>query len=254
MASGSTFEGFTPVESVPLDGYFIDFLGVKTRVSYFDEKTCWLSGKVFGLPEPDALIFFEYEEWEGVMAALREAENRFTCMELGCGWGPWLAICEAAAKMRGIDSVDLIGVEADHTQLGYLRTHFRDNGIDPERHTIIQAAIDDHDAPSSPQHPGGAPLLALGTLLSNHGLIDLIHCDIQFAESRAFRKGIDAVTKHVKRVVVGTHSRKIEDELIETFVDAGWRMEFETPCKYVIGGGRPNLLADGAQVWKNVHI
>ncbi len=77
---------------------------------------------------------------------------------------------------------------------------------------------------------------------------------IQFAEAEAFAAGIKQVTDRVRRVVIGTHSRKIEDELIETFRAWSWFLEHETACKYRIDNGLPYLNTDGVQVWRNTRI
>ena len=76
--------------------------------------------------------------------------------------------------------------------------------------------------------------MSLKTLLHDLPVVDLIHCDIQFAESKAFAAGIKEATKRVRRVVIGTHSRNIKDELIETFRAWSWVLEYETDCKYRI--------------------
>jgi hypothetical protein len=86
----STFSGFTPCTATGEPGFFFDFLGTKTRIDYLPESCHWLSGKVFEFPRPGATILHEYEEWQGVMAAVKEAKDSFVCAELGAGWGPWL--------------------------------------------------------------------------------------------------------------------------------------------------------------------
>lgn len=73
-------------------------------------------------------------------------------MELGCGWGPCLVSTALAACQRDITHVSLAGVEASRSEIEKLRTHFRDNRLDADGHTIINAAIDDHDASPAPEH------------------------------------------------------------------------------------------------------
>jgi len=250
-AASDIFSGFNPCSAPPEAGYFFDFLGTKTRTEYLPESCAWLSGHVFGFPKPNGTILHEFEEWQGVMAAVKEARRSFVCVELGAGWGPWLMSSYFAARHLGISDILLVGVEADATNIEFMKTHFADNRVDPRQHKIINAAVDERNAGASPSHPGGAPMISLNTLLSGLPVVDLIHCDIQFAESKAFAAGIDAVTNRVRRVVIGTHSRKIEDELIETFHSRLWRLEHETACKYRIEDGMAYLYADGVQVWRN---
>lgn len=249
-----TFSGFTLCTATAEPGYFFDFLGTKTRIEYLPESCHWLSGKVFGFPAPGATILHEYEEWQGVMAAVKEAKHTFVCVELGAGWGPWLVSSAFATMRLGISNISLIGVDADSQNIEFMKTHFSDNGLDYRQHKFFHAAIDRRDARPSLWNPGGARLMSLKTLLRQMPIVDLIHCDIQFAESRAFAAGIKEVTDRVRRVVIGTHSRKIEDELIEIFRPWSWFLEYETACKYRIDDGVPYLNTDGVQVWRNTRI
>ena len=162
------------------------------------------------------------------MRAVREASGSFVCIELGAGWGPWLVSSAFAAKHLGISNILLIGVDADHRNLEFMKTHFCDNGLDYRQHKFFHATIGGRDAWPFFWNRDGARLMSLKTLLHDLPVVDLIHCDIQFAESRAFAAGIKEVTKRVRRVVIGTHSRKIEDELIETFRAWSWFLEYET--------------------------
>jgi hypothetical protein len=248
-----TFSGFAPCAATGESGVFFDFLGTKTRTEYLPESCQWLSGKVFGFPEPGATILHEYEEWQGVMRAVREASGSFVCVELGAGWGPWLVSSAFAAKHLGISNIFLIGVDADRRNLEFMKAHFSDNGLDYRQHKFFHAAIGNRNARPFFWNRGGAPSMSLKTLLRDLPVVDLIHCDIQFAESKAFAAGIKEVTKRVRRVVIGTHSRKIEDELIETFRAWSWFLEYETACKYRIDHGLPYLNTDGVQVWRNTR-
>ncbi len=249
-----TFSGFAPSTATGETGFFFDFLGTKTRIDYLPESCHWLSGKVFGFPQPGATKLHEYEEWQGVMAAVKEANGSFVCVELGAGWGPWLVSSAFAARQLGIPDIRLIGVDADSQNMELIKTHFSDNGLDHTQHTFFHAAIGARDKWRSLLNPGRDRVMSLKTLLKNLPVIDLIHCDIQFAEAEAFAAGIKQVTDRVRRVVIGTHSRKIEDELIETFRAWSWFLEYETACKYRIDNGLPYLNTDGVQVWRNTRI
>ena len=249
----TTFSGFTPIAATAEPGFFFDFLGTRTRIDYLPENCHWLSGKVFGLPAPGATILHEYEEWQGVMDAVRDAKGSFVCVELGAGWGPWLVSAAFAAKQLGISEIHLIGVEADRQNMEFIKTHFADNQIDPAKHKFFHAFVGDRDSRASLLKRGGARTMSLRTLLKDLPIVDLIHCDIQFAESKAFAAGIKDVSNRVRRVVVGTHSRRIEDELIETFRSWSWALEYETACKYRIDNGVPYLNTDGVQVWRNTR-
>jgi hypothetical protein len=55
--------------------------------------------------------------------------------------------------------------------------------------------------------------------------------------------------------VVGTHSRKIDGDLMDLMHRAGWQLENEKPAKLVWNTGFPTLegmtVLDGTQVWRN---
>lgn len=57
---------------------------------------------------------------------------------------------------------------------------------------------------------------------------------------------------------VGTHSRKIEGDLIATLFKRGWKLEREKPCRFDGQGHTPILTGlttdDGGQVWRNPRL
>jgi hypothetical protein len=63
-----------------------------------------------------------------------------------------------------------------------------------------------------------------------------------------------AVSSQVARVVIGAHSRCIEEKLFSLFGRNKWALEFETACRNVIIDGIPRLHSDGVQVWKNTRL
>ena len=81
-------------------------------------------------------------EWIDVLESVCESEGSFTMVELGAGWGRW--IVNAAAALRQIAPERpflLVGVEAEPTHFEWLRRHLLDNGIDPDRQTLVKAAV-----------------------------------------------------------------------------------------------------------------
>ncbi len=61
------------------------------------------------------------------------------------------------------------------------------------------------------------PSISLQTLLADLPVVDILHCDIQGMEAEVFRAGQAVVDARVRRVVIGTHSRKVEAELLDIF-------------------------------------
>jgi FkbM family methyltransferase len=255
-------------------GFYTDFLGVRTRVTYvtgLQEN----SGAVFGYPVDGKAILFGPEEWAPCLWSVLEAKGRFTCAELGAGWAPWLVGTAAAARLRGITDIQLIGVEASAAHFNFMKQHFRDNALDPDRHFMFHGVVGVRDGKAHfPRLPdprcdwgaqavppdsftGGAfrdyrdlefreldevACICIDTLLSPYDHVNLIHCDIQGAEADVLPGAMPTLSAKVRRVVVGTHSREIEGQLRHAFGRAGWSVEADHAG---IDG------VDGLQVWSN---
>jgi hypothetical protein len=96
------------------------------------------------------------------------------------------------------------------------------------------------------------PCISLETLLADLPVVDIMHCDIQGMEAEVFRAGQAVVDARVRRVVIGTHSRKVESELLDIFTGLHWVLEAETVCKFVQSETAALCLTvDGTQVWRN---
>jgi hypothetical protein len=271
-------------------GFYTDFLGVRTRTQYVPGMQQY-DNRVLASPTEDRPLLFETAEWEGALRSVMEAKDGLVAIELGAGWGPWLVTCHAAARQRGIRDVKLAGVEASEEHFSYMVQHLRDNGIDPEQHYLFRGVVGKVDGfayfPRLPdaQEDWGAqavitegqsaervldnftdyrghtfekmdrvPCIALTTLLRRYPRIDVLHCDIQDSEGEVLPPAMNELTERVRRVVVGTHSRKSEGALLEAFIADGWALEADKSCRYVFDKDRLVLLYDGIQVWANPRL
>ena len=74
-----------------------------------------------------------------MLESVLEADDGFTMVELGAGWGRWLV--DAWSVLKQIGKTDkrllLVGVEAEPTHFEWMKQHFADNGLD------VQAASAD---------------------------------------------------------------------------------------------------------------
>src|SRR5260370_733729 len=143
LSDEEVIKSFPCHEGAGLSGYFIDFLGVKTRTGYISELPKE-GGRVEGYPIPSSFHATSIE-WAGVLRAVLEAEKEIVAVELGAGWAPWLVTVARAAAIRGIESVRLIGVEGCEAHCAYMATHFADNGIDPRDHTLLHGVVGTKD-------------------------------------------------------------------------------------------------------------
>ena len=259
------------------EGFFTDFIGTRTRCSYLPDSYASASGIVEGPPGTESFGLHEPAEWEGTLRSVLEAGSRFVAVELGAGWGPWLVAGARAAGLRGITDMHLAGVEGASGHYSYLLQHFRDNGIDPAAYTLLHAVVGVEDGmarfpkldvPSADwgahaSYGGGqateqfdeVPSVSIATLLSKLPPVDLLHCDVQGAEADVLTAAAGVLSDRVRRIVVGTHSRTIEDRLMTAFSADGWMLEHESPCRFMQGAtGALHLLNDGTQVWRNARL
>lgn len=271
---------FVPFCSAPAPaGYFNDFLGAKTSLSYLPAFFQTKSGTFEGPPGSPTAGMHSSAEWIGTLRSALEAKEKFVVVELGAGWAPWLVSSAFAAKRRGITNIKLIGVEGSAEHVEFMRRHFKDNDIDPNAHQILHAVVGAKDGiarfpkllnPSghyganadfagqgSDKDPGlGAweeiKSISIKTLLKDVDFVDLMHIDIQGAETDVVRAAVPTLNDKVRRLVIGTHSRHIEADLLEILSTAGWFLEAEKSCILTQhGDARLTLMIDGEQVWRN---
>src|SRR5258708_36888539 len=90
------------------------------------------------MPEP--------AEWIGTLRSVLEAQQRFTVVELGAGWAPWLVAGHNAARRKGIAEIHLMGVEGSPDHIDFMHQNFHDNGINPAAHRLIYGVVGTTDA------------------------------------------------------------------------------------------------------------
>ena len=258
--------GRRPATAPPLQrtpGFYHDFLGVRTRIGY-TPLPAWGEGHAFGMPEPGKPFLYTREEWLGLLSAVEEASDTMVAVELGAGWGPWLVAAHVAARQRGIHDIHLIGVEACKEHADWMRQHFIDNDIEPDRHNLIYGAIGPQDGTawfpmidpltnwgqSAHFYPGSDMLtltcVSLPTLLQKQQRVDFVHCDIQGSESEVLPAAIDTLNAKVRRIVIATHAPGHDANMLALFHAHGWRLEVKEDWMV------PER--DGTQVWSNPRV
>lgn len=262
------------------DGFFVDFLGVRTRCNYLPVSYAEFSGAVEQADGVNAVPLHEAAEIVALLTSVKEATQVLTILELGAGWGPWLVAGAVAARQRCLEA-RLIGVEGDKAHISFMRTHMEDNGLDPDDHRLIWAVVGAEDGTAhfpilpDPSADWGAKADFLGdrdrlsarassyvevqsisirSLVKELDKVDIAHCDIQGAEADALENSIDAVNKRIRRLVIGTHGRSIEERLITLLSKHSWILEYEKACTFQQTDTQMVLLNDGVQVWRNVAI
>ncbi len=129
---------------VPPAGFVVDCFGIKTRAEFETGLAAHVEsyGRDPGIREPPLPAFSEETfEWVDVLEAVAAARERFVMIELGAGYGRWLVRGVAALRVLNPLPYALVGVEAEPTHFAWLREHLDDNGIGPDAHDLIQAAM-----------------------------------------------------------------------------------------------------------------
>jgi FkbM family methyltransferase len=276
----SLMQSFNLTGQVSEQDFVKNFLGVRVPVFVYPSILANMSGGIEPIPDPGNW-HADIAEWAGALLSVEKAKDQYRILELGCGWGCWLTNMGTAARKRGL-SLDLIGIEGDSHHINNARKVLElNNFVDSQftlHHGIAAAtkgkaifpnpeasatawggeAIFNPDAASlaRAQTDGSVQVLDCYTLsnLCSEKIIDLLHIDIQGAEVDFVTGNMKEISQYVRRALIGTHSRIIEGQLMQHFIDAGWTLEIERPLIAPVIAGRPVTQIDGVQMWKNPNL
>lgn len=145
-------DALQPWEGQVPRGYLVDFLGILTdahfRTMYgVDPATtggAYSRQKIPPMDGANGEWWFETINW---LAAAREARDRYVMITLGASYG-----AQAVGAYRTLQMVNplpckLVAIEPVPENCLWVGKHFRDNGIDPDAHWLINAAISDRNDP-----------------------------------------------------------------------------------------------------------
>lgn len=255
-------------------GYFRDVFGIRTRLSFLPPPYQQYSGQTWNDQSVELLPLHDDVELVGILDAGRAAQTTFTVMELGAGWGPWVSMGAKIAERRGL-SYRLIAIEGSKGHFEYLCSHMQDNDIDLARCRLIHGVVGKEDGIArfpilvDPSLDYGASVdatsggveqfeeldcYALSSLLAGEAIIDIIHCDVQGYEIEVLSAAIDVLDHQVRRIVVGTHGRALEEQLHNLFASHSWQLDKDIACVMSAKTIIPVLQADGAQLWINPRL
>ncbi len=286
------FDPFADLSPNPEAGFVTDWLGTRTRTTSLWGWAREYDGQTTPSPVPHDL--YEAVEWVGMLKSVVRAPGpRFTMMELGAGFGPWLGAASTAARHLGLTDQFLLGVEADPGRFDMMRQHLIDNGHDPEQHRLICGAVGDKPGKARWPHigdpadaTGARPVTESSTgldkddnaymggavethfieveihpfsgLLKEQPVWDLVHIDVQGWETKICEDAIALLNERVRWLNIGTHSRVIDGDLIRLFHDAGWVLENEKPTRFTYKPEQQSIdmmtEVDGCQVWRNPRL
>ncbi len=240
------FETFQQVKSTGTGKHIFDFLGVATDVNY---KKGWSKhalsvGTEYTSNYP--VVNEHYFDWIALLECVHSASGVFRMAELGAGWAPWLVRAAFAAKqLPAIEQIELVGVEADATHHSWMKSHFLDNQLNPEKYHLLHGAVasksmrlqfpdlnnpdEDYGASLNAVSKNGKYVEVQGYPLTEilelfTGPVDFIHTDIQGVEYEVIPGAMKLLKSKVKAMMVGTHtSLEKHNQLHQLFVDHDWK-------------------------------
>ena len=271
------------VRNVPEDGYRVNFLGVATPKALIPELF-WVDNHVEEVPVPGnwhaCLV-----EWGSVAHAIKNSSANPLVVELGCGWGCWMINSTFLAKLYGKKSITVKGVDGDKFMLKLGEETFNHNlsklknfnvnyqyvngligngvgkmsfGEQGEDITYGLKPVEIRDLNSQTMNDE-LPWITLKEI-SNGAMIDLMHIDIQGHEFDFLEANYSELNKLVKRLIIGTHSRVIEGQILKMLSNSGWTLLAERPCIFSVnskyneainGHWVDQTTIDGLQYWVN---
>jgi len=271
------FEKFHPFRGTVTAGFIVDFSGVGVDPRFSDpgvvfDHTPKLVETTFPVCNGES-----YFDLIAVARAVDDARASFIIIELGAGYGYWLAQGGALARQRGLE-VGLIGVEADPGHFAMLQQHLRNNGFSPSQCTLIEAAIAPNDgvvyfaAGESHKWWGQAVVprpdislgfegavvrevrsISLSSILTKVSAVDVLHMDVQGVELAVLQSAIEPVRGKVRTLIIGTHSHEIEHGLRELL--GGWTPVYDFPMGQVNSTEYGDIFfGDGVQIWQNPSL
>ncbi len=282
------FSCFPIFDAQARPGFVTNFVGVQTRTSDLWNSAREFDGRVTPPPIPNDL--FEGAEWVAVMKSMISMQDSCRVAEIGAGWGPWVVSCAQIARKLGIDDIRVYGYEADPGRFNLMERHFTDNRFQRSQYKLFMQAVGPErgrarwpkiqDAPNSggarPVRDDGVntvadinymgeanewldiEVVAFSDVLAQEKVWDLIHIDIQGWEYQVCAATMDELNARVGWVVIGTHSRAIDSDLMQLFIRNGWVLENEKPTAFRFREDAPTLesmtYTDGVQGWRNPRL
>ena len=248
-------------------GCYTNWLGLITDSSMFACGPAIEGNVLSDIPVRDDGVYGGYAEYASLLTAIDNSigRDRFTAIELGAGWGPWIAAAGKVCQNLGFSEINLVGVEADEEKVQLMAEHMERNGLSAR---LLHGAAwssdttlkfpkihrQDHGAAASetgeyadPDYRGfvqeyvDVPAFSLETICQGLDRIDYMHWDIQGAEFAVAQSNPELLNSRVRYLFIGTHSRPIEGKLTEFLYEHGWDILLENPCVYSYDRTKPSI-------------
>ncbi|MGD0429885.1 MAG: FkbM family methyltransferase [Acetobacteraceae bacterium] len=152
------FDDIAPYSGTPPSGYLVDWLGVLTDIkfrSYLGLNRDDFDGVWVETARPTLADGEGWFEAVNQVEAARDAHDHFVMVTLGACYGAQAVGSAVALRKLNPMPFKLVAVEPEPVNYEWVAQHFHDNGIDPDEHWLIEAAINDTNRPVF--FPVGAP-------------------------------------------------------------------------------------------------
>ncbi len=123
----------------PRPGFITDFLGIHTDLPFLDQQAR-ASGLVEDLPVAGG-FHCSAAEWIAALRGVELAGDDFVAVELGAGWGAWMAALCRASQIKGAKRTRAIGCEADELHCQMLHEHLQTNGFSRQDYQLFSGAV-----------------------------------------------------------------------------------------------------------------
>jgi len=101
-------------------------------------------------------------------------------------------------------------------------------------------------------------LAAIRAVGGDQAVVDLLHVDVQGIEFELLQQTADAIQSNTRLMAIGTHNRLSEGQLQYFFLERGWGVLIDQPCKAHFTMTHPTLsgftVRDGMQLWENPFV
>lgn len=134
------FKEYRPFSGMVKAGFGADYIGQMTNHEF---EKCFHFDKDSEFTAGYPIVSEEYFEWIDILESARDARktNSYTIAELGAGFGRWSARALKAAEQMGVQASRAILIEAEPQHAAWIPHHMANNGIDPSRFVLHEAAI-----------------------------------------------------------------------------------------------------------------
>jgi FkbM family methyltransferase len=146
----------TPWSGDVPNGYVVDFLGILRDAKFLWNHVGPCGGQHVSTSLPTVATYgeawFEVADW---LVSAHEARQQYVAVSLGAAFGHQLVGAWKALQAINPLPSRLVAVEPAPQNCDWIRSHMATNGIDPDDHWIIQAALGHDNEPIL--FPVGAP-------------------------------------------------------------------------------------------------